>query len=79
MLWVRIPRVLPHAWVAQSVERGTENPCVGGSIPPLSTIYAVVVQLVERHLAKVEATGSRPVYCSIVGWLPTLNKAQRYH
>lgn len=21
MLWVRIPRVLPHAWVAQSVER----------------------------------------------------------
>ena len=38
MLWVRIPRVLPHAWVAQSVERGTENPCVGGSIPPLSTI-----------------------------------------
>lgn len=24
--------------VAQSVEQGTENPCVGGSIPPLATI-----------------------------------------
>ena len=26
------------AQVAQSVEQGTENPCVGGSIPPLGTI-----------------------------------------
>ena len=24
--------------IAQSVEQGTENPCVGGSIPPLATI-----------------------------------------
>ncbi len=24
-----------YAEVAQSVEQGTENPCVGGSIPPL--------------------------------------------
>ncbi len=24
--------------VAQSVEQGTENPCVGGSIPPLATL-----------------------------------------
>lgn len=23
--------------IAQSVEQGTENPCVGGSIPPLAT------------------------------------------
>ena len=27
-----------NASVAQSVEQGTENPCVGGSIPPGSTI-----------------------------------------
>jgi hypothetical protein len=25
--------------VAQSVEQRTENPCVGGSIPPLATIF----------------------------------------
>ncbi len=27
-----------YGQVAQSVEQGTENPCVGGSIPPLATI-----------------------------------------
>src|SRR5205823_5639469 len=26
-------------WIAQSVEQRTENPCVGGSIPPPATIY----------------------------------------
>jgi|JI10StandDraft_1071094.scaffolds.fasta_scaffold1245885_1 hypothetical protein len=26
------------AQIAQSVEQGIENPCVGGSIPPLGTI-----------------------------------------
>ena len=26
-----------YASVAQSVEQGTENPCVGGSIPPRGT------------------------------------------
>ena len=26
-----------YAFVAQSVEQGTENPCVGGSIPPEGT------------------------------------------
>ncbi len=25
--------------IAQSVEQRIENPCVGGSIPPLATIY----------------------------------------
>jgi len=30
------------AQVAQSVEQRTENPCVGGSIPPLGTILGVV-------------------------------------
>ena len=28
-----------YASVAQSVEQGTENPRVGGSIPPLGTIF----------------------------------------
>ena len=33
------------ASVAQSVEQGTENPCVGGSIPPGGTIiFAGVAQ-----------------------------------
>ena len=27
-----------YAAVAQSVEQGTENPCVGGSIPPRCTL-----------------------------------------
>lgn len=30
--------VLKKGQVAQSVEQRTENPCVGGSIPPLATI-----------------------------------------
>ena len=31
-------RPSPGAQVAQLVEQRTENPCVGGSIPPLGTI-----------------------------------------
>ena len=30
--------VLVSGWVAQLVEQRTENPCVGGSIPPPATI-----------------------------------------
>ena len=30
--------ILAHGPVAQSVEQRTENPCVGGSIPPQATI-----------------------------------------
>ena len=33
-------RPSPGAQVAQLVEQRTENPCVGGSIPPLGTIIA---------------------------------------
>ena len=57
------------ASVAQSVEQGTENPRVIGSIPIGGTIflcilrkeytfYAAVAHLVERHLAKVEVASS---------------------
>ena len=36
----RTPNVSPQdAQVAQSVEQGTENPRVGGSIPSLGTTY----------------------------------------
>ena len=45
------------ASVAQSVEQGTENPRVIGSIPIGGTI-AGVAHLVERHLAKVEVASS---------------------
>ena len=48
----------PFASVAQLVEQGTENPRVGGSIPPGGTKYADVAHLVERHLAKVEVASS---------------------
>ena len=28
-------------WIAQSVEQRTENPCVGGSIPPPATTFTI--------------------------------------
>ena len=47
------------ASVAQSVEQGTENPRVIGSIPTGGTTgYADLAHLVERHLAKVEVASS---------------------
>ena len=44
---------------AERYERSDE-----GSIPSSRAIHAVLAHLVERDLAKVEATGSNPVYCS---------------
>ena len=52
-----------YASVAQSVEQGTENPCVGGSIPPGSTICGSG-SVVERHLAKVNVASSNLVFRS---------------
>ena len=62
------------ASVAQSVEQGTENPRVIGSIPIGGTSqetqqgfqYAAVAHLVERHLAKVEVASSSLVGRSIL-------------
>ena len=52
-------RHCPFASVAQSVEQGTENPRVVGSIPTGGTTgYADLAHLVERHLAKVEVASS---------------------
>ena len=55
------------ASVAQSVEQGTENPRVDGSIPSGGTIIADVAHLVERHLAKVEVASSSLVIRSKKG------------
>ena len=63
------------ASVAQSVEQGTENPRVIGSIPIGGTKggctvvcpsqYAELAHLVERHLAKVEVASSSLVFRSM--------------
>ena len=53
-----------YASVAQSVEQGTENPCVGGSIPPGSTICGSG-SVVERRLAKANVASSNLVFRSI--------------
>ena len=53
-----------NAQIAQSVEQGTENPRVGGSIPPGGTICGSG-SVVERHLAKVNVASSNLVFRSI--------------
>ena len=40
--------------VAQSVEQGTENPCVDGSIPPLPTIFPSFFHQEVNEEKKVE-------------------------
>ena len=52
------------AQIAQSVEQGTENPRVGGSIPPGGTIFCGSGSVVERHLAKVNVASSNLVFRS---------------
>ena len=52
------------ASVAQSVEQGTENPRVGGSIPPLGTKKCGSGSVVEYRLAKARGAGSNPVFRS---------------
>ena len=56
---------LKFASVAQSVEQRTENPRVGGSIPPGGTIFICGSgSVVERHLAKVNVASSNLVFRS---------------
>ena len=57
---------LEYASVAQSVEQGTENPRVGGSIPPGGTNNQICGSgsVVERHLAKVNVASSNLVFRS---------------
>ena len=51
--------------VAQLVERGTENPCVGSSTLPGATI-GVLAQLGEHLLCKQGVSGSIPLISTIV-------------
>ena len=53
-----------YASVAQSVEQRTENPRVGGSIPPGGTNKCGSGSVVERHLAKVNVASSNLVFRS---------------
>jgi hypothetical protein len=43
--------------VAQSVEQRTENPCVGGSIPPLATIDFARAQRAAKSIKGDSALG----------------------
>ena len=65
---------IKYAQIAQSVEQGTENPRVGGSIPPLGTIKTLnqisngrIAQLGEHLPYKQGVTGSSPVETTIMG------------
>ena len=42
--------IIAQGQVAQSVEQRTENPCVGGSIPPLATNQSIAIH--ERNKIK---------------------------
>ena len=57
-----------NALVAQMVERWTENPYVGGSIPPQGTTpsgrHAGVAQLAEQLICNQQVVGSIPITSS---------------
>ena len=64
------------ASIAQSVEQRTENPRVGGSIPPRGTNYfrligkcAGVAQLAEQLTCNQQVVGSIPITSSIKGFM----------
>src|SRR5213083_1371854 len=46
-------------WVAQLVEQRTENPCVGGSIPPPATTYERPNPKLQDP-AKLQTPGTKP-------------------
>lgn len=50
-----------YALVAQMVEQRTENPSVGGSIPPQGTTIAGVAQSAEQLICNQPVAGSIPV------------------
>ena len=55
-----------YAQVAQSVEQRTENPRVGGSIPPLGTIFldfqSVIPWVTRGLLVPVSMASMRPIF-----------------
>ena len=64
-------QVAIYAQIAQSVEQGTENPRVGGSIPPLGTTCGSG-SVVEHRLAKARVASSNLVFRSISKEQPTV-------
>lgn len=54
--------VFCNGWVAQLVEQWTENPCVGGSIPPHTTALKQVLCTVSHIITiifAIKANGDR--------------------
>ena len=57
-----------YASVAQSVEQGTENPRVGGSIPPGGTIFSMsAVALIEKIIPPSQ--GIESWLLEIIWWI----------
>ena len=56
------------AQVAQLVEQRTENPRVGGSIPPLGTSLHKGLERTLAGCASYLATNQQPNYLPIIGW-----------
>src|SRR5260221_4623528 len=67
----------PGAQVAQLVEQRTENPCVGGSIPPLGTIppSAEIGHSRAKGRRLIECRGSIP--CGLIAALPVDDVLER--
>ena len=63
-----------YALVAQMVEQRTENPSVGGSIPPQGTTLAGVAQSAEQLICNQPVAGSIPVTGSTVNFTISYGK-----
>ena len=62
-----------YGFIAQSVEQRTENPCVGGSIPPEATIIYYrsqrmypQINWIDRLTTDQKARGSNPLGCAMI-------------
>ena len=61
-----------RGWVAQLAEQRTENPRVGGSIPPPATPLKSrrVQQILQQNLAPVECMRCVGTLLNLLDWLP---------
>ena len=73
-MWVRVLLGVPYGTVAQLVEPGTENPWVGGSIPPGSTIYPASSVGIEHPPSKRSVIGSSPMQGAMYGVVAQLGE-----
>ncbi len=62
--------ILNSAQVAQLVEQWTENPCVGGSIPPLGTSSKLLPSAIDRYLLQTESRCSALVFSAQLCVIP---------